>query len=93
MYLTGPVTVNKNEVKCFNYIFEEFKNFLLVHGSKHYHLDHATEKHVKYIYSYFWTLQLCFITSLIRIQPHDFTINLLKQYVQMLLSYYRIQQK
>jgi len=27
MYLTGPVTVNKNQVRCFNYIFEEFKNF------------------------------------------------------------------
>jgi len=34
MYLTGPVTVNKNKVKCFNYIFEEFNNFMLVHGIK-----------------------------------------------------------
>ena len=42
------MTANKNEVKCFNYIFEEFKNFLLVHGSKHYYIDHATVKYVKY---------------------------------------------
>jgi hypothetical protein len=50
MYLTGPVTVNKNGVKCFNYIFEDLMNFLLAHGSKHYYLDNATERHVKYIF-------------------------------------------
>jgi hypothetical protein len=50
MYLTGPVTVHKNEVKCFNCIFEEFKNFLLAHGSKHYYYDHTTEKHIKYTF-------------------------------------------
>jgi hypothetical protein len=56
MYLTGPVTVNKNEVKCFSYILEEFKNFLLVHGSKHYYLDHTTAKYVKYIFLFLSTV-------------------------------------
>jgi len=30
------------------------------------------------------------LKQLTRTQPHDFTINLLKQYVQMLITYYRI---